>query len=211
VAFYILWEAYDRVRTPLPVRAPIIAMVAILGVIMNGAIATAMWRGRKDLNLRTVLIHNAGDAGANLAILVGALVMMRTGWTVIDPLLSVAIAVAVLWSAWGIIRETTHILLEGTPRTLHVEQVARAMLAVPGVAEVHDIHIWSLATDLHALSCHVRVGGETSTRESERILTQLNTLLAQQFNITHTTIQFEPLAQPDTRAYFPAQMRAKDS
>ena len=136
-----------------------------------------MWRGRRDLNLRTVLLHNAGDAASSAAILAGALVIARTGWTLVDPLLGFAIGLAVLWSSGGIIRETTHILLEGTPRGLRVEEVARAMLKVPGVAEVHDIHIWSLAAGLHALSCHVRIE-EMSTRESEKVLAQLNARLA---------------------------------
>ncbi|MBI2956426.1 MAG: cation transporter [Acidobacteria bacterium] len=193
VALYIFYEAYERLQAPVAVRTSVLVWVSLLGIGVNGGIAWAMWRGRRDLNLRAVLIHNAGDAASNAAILAGALVMARTGWYGLDAVLSFAIGAAILWSSAGIIRETTNILLEGTPRGLDVETVARAMLKVPGVLEVHDIHIWSLAAHLHALSCHVRVS-EMSTRESEKILEQLNALLAHDFNISHTTIQFEPEA-----------------
>lgn len=191
VAGYIFYEAYLRLRAPEPVDTSLMVWVALVGIGVNGGIAWGMWRGRRDLNLRTVLIHNAGDSASCAGILVGALVIARTGWSVVDPLLGFAIGAAVLWSSWGVIKEATNILLEGTPRGVDVETVARAMLKVPGVLEVHDVHIWSLAAHSPALSCHVRIG-EMSTRESEQILAQLNERLAREFGITHTTIQFEP-------------------
>ncbi|MBI4465847.1 MAG: cation transporter [Acidobacteria bacterium] len=210
VAGYIFYEAYRRFRNPVPVDAGLMLWVSLAGVGVNALIALLMWGGRSDLNLRTVLIHNAGDAASSAGILLGALAIARTGWTLVDPLLGFAIGLAVLWSSGGVIRETTHILLEGTPRELKVEEVARAMLKVSGVAEVHDIHIWSLAAHLHALSCHVRIR-EMSTRESEKILTQLNALLARDFHISHTTIQFESRAEPETAHYFPAGTRPDHS
>jgi len=209
VALYIFYEAFARLRAPVEVNTGWMLWVAAAGIVVNGGIAWLMWRGRGDLNLRTVLIHNAGDAASSAGILAGALVIARTGWTVVDPLLSFAIGAAVLWSSAGVIRESAHILLEGTPRGIRVEEVAQAMLRVPGVAEVHDIHIWSLAAHLHALSCHVRIE-EMSTRESEKILAQLNALLAREFRISHTTIQFEPRAAEAAR-YFPVAENRKGS
>lgn len=208
VAGYILFEAYQRLRRPVPVETGLMAWIALIGIGVNGGIAWAMWRGRRDLNLRTVLIHNAGDAASNAGILVGALLIARTGWLVIDPIISAAIGLAVLWTTWGVLKSTTNILLEGTPAELSIEAVARAMLKVPGVVEVHDIHIWSLAARLHALSCHVRIG-EMSTSESEKILDQLKALLAREFNISHTTIQFEPEAASAAH-YFPASRHRDD-
>lgn len=210
VAGYIFYEAYQRFLSPVPVGTTLMVWVAVLGIGVNGGIALAMWRGRRDLNLRTVLIHNAGDAASNLGILAGALAIARTGWLLIDPLISVAIGAAVLWTSWGILKETTNILLEGTPADLSVEDVARAMLKLPGVAEVHDVHIWSLAAHLHALSCHVRIE-EMPTRESEKILAQLNALLARDFGISHTTIQFESLTTPAPAHFVPSQTKEKDS
>jgi len=203
VALYLFYAAYQRFRNPAPVLTEVLVWVSLAGIVVNGGIAWGMWRGRSDVNLRTVVVHNAGDAASNVAILAGALVMERTGWLWVDPLLSVAIGVAVLWSSWSVIKETTNILLEGTPRGVDVEQVARAMLKVPGVLEVHDVHIWSLASSLHALSCHVRIA-EMSTRDSEKILAQLNELLEREFGITHTTIQFEPATAAAKVHYFPS-------
>lgn len=203
VAGYIFYEAYRRLRAPVAVDAGLVLWVALAGIGVNSGIALLLWRGRRDLNLRSVLIHNAGDAASSAGLLVGALAMARTGWFGFDPLLSLAIGAGVLWGSWGVIQETTNILLEGTPREVKVEEVARAMLKVPGVAEVHDIHIWSLAAHLHALSCHVRIQ-EMSTRESEKVLEQLNALLARDFRISHTTIQFEPRVTPPPTSYLPA-------
>lgn len=210
IAGYIFYEAYQRFRTPIEVGTTLMVWVSVVGIGVNGGIAGLMLRGRRDLNLRTILIHNAGDAASNVAILVGAVVISQTGWILIDPLLGFAIGAAVLWSSWGIIKQTTNILLEGTPPDIQVEKVARAMLQVPGVVEVHDIHIWSLAAHLHALSCHVRIG-EMSTSESEKILDQLNALLAREFSISHTTIQFEPQTAPAAAHYFPAGPSPKNS
>jgi cobalt-zinc-cadmium efflux system protein len=203
VAAYIFYASYQRLQSPQPVLTEVLVWVSLAGIVVNGGIAWRMWRGRSDVNLRTVVIHNAGDAASNVAILAGALVMQRTGWLWVDPLLSAAIGAMVLWSSWGVIKETTNILLEGTPRGVNVEQVARAMLKVPGVVEVHDVHIWSLASSLHALSCHVRIA-EMSTRESEKILEQLNALLEREFGITHTTIQFESQPLAAKVHYFPS-------
>jgi cobalt-zinc-cadmium efflux system protein len=200
VAAYIFYHAYHRLRHPAPVGTTLMLWIALAGIVVNGGIAWAMWRGRRDLNLRTVLVHNAGDAASNLGIVVGAVVIARTGWLIVDPLISFAIGAAVLWSTVGVLKDTTNILLEGTPAAVKVESVARAMLTVPGVTEVHDIHIWSLAAHLHALSCHVRVK-EMSTRESEKILEQLNRLLAEQFSLNHTTIQVESAAEAATQLH----------
>ena len=208
VAGYILYHAYQRLLRPVPVETGLIIWISLAGIAVNGGIAWAMWRGRRDMNLRTVLIHNAGDAASNLGILVGAVLIARTGWLVIDPAISAAIGLAVLWTTWGVLKSSTNILLEGTPPEVKVEEVARAMLKVPGVVEVHDIHIWSLAAHLHALSCHVRIG-EMSTSASEKILDQLNALLAREFNISHTTIQFEPESSSEPH-YVPAPHRHND-
>lgn len=203
VAVFLFFKAYERLRAPVSVGTDLMFWISLAGIGVNGGIAWVMWRGRRDVNLRTVLIHNAGDAASNLAILIGAVAMARTGWYLLDPLLGFGIGVLILWSAWGVLKETTNILLEGTPPELKVEEVARAMLTVPGVSEVHDVHIWMLGSNLRALSCHVRVE-EMSTRESEKVLGQLNAVLAREFHIGHTTIQFEPKTAPLSAPQFPS-------
>jgi len=196
VAGYIIWEGYKRLQAPVPVRTGTMLVVAIVALGVNSGIALGLRRGRGDLNIRSVFVHNASDAAANLGILVGAIVIAYTGWYAVDPIISFGIAALVLWSAWGIIRETTNILLEGLPKGMRLEEVAREILQVPGVAEIHDVHIWSLGSDLHALSCHVRVA-DMQMRETGELLARINQVLAERFHITHTTIQFEhTLTQP---------------
>lgn len=209
VAGYIVWEAYTRLQAPEPVRANVMLAVAVLALGVNSGIALALVRGRRDVNIHAVLIHNAGDAISNLGIIAGALLIARTGWYVIDPIISFAIAALVVWSAAGILHETANILLEGLPKGIRLEDVVGALVAIPGVEEIHDVHIWSLGSHLHALSCHVRIG-DMQVREAGKILAHINQVLAQRFQITHTTIQFEHTAAR-TAHYMPAGIRRDNS
>jgi cobalt-zinc-cadmium efflux system protein len=195
VALYIFYESYERLRAPVPVREDLMLWIALVALAINGGITLALVRGRRDLNLRSILIHNLGDALSNVAILAGALAIRWWGMTWVDPLLGLAIAALVLWSSIGILRESSHILLEGTPESIPVPGVAAAILAVPGVAEVHDVHVWTLGSDLHALSCHVSIP-DMHMEESQRILDAINATLRDRFHITHTTIQFERAGLP---------------
>lgn len=192
---YILWESVARLLHPVPVAEAWMLWVAALALFINAAITLALVRGRRDLNLRAILIHNFGDALSNLAILAGALAIRWTGALWVDPALGIAIAALVLWSSFGILRDTSHILLEGAPRSLRIEAVAQAILSVEGVREVHDIHVWTLGTDLHALSCHIRIP-DMHMEDSEKILAAIQSRLARDFHISHTTIQFERAGLP---------------
>lgn len=207
VALYIIWEAYGRLRAPEPVRAGVMLAVAAIALGVNSGIALALVRGRRDLNIRTILVHNAGDAASNLGIMIGAFAIARTGWYVIDPIISFAIAALVFWSAVGILRGTSNILLEGLPKGLKLEDVVQALVAIPGVKEIHDVHIWSLGSNYHALSCHVRVD-DIGMREAGKLLAHINQVLAQRFHITHTTIQFEPAPPP--AHYMPAGLNIQN-
>jgi cobalt-zinc-cadmium efflux system protein len=201
-ALFILYESWQRLWQPVEVRAEWMIGVAAFALLINGGITLALVRGRRDLNLRSILIHNFGDALSNVAILAGALVMRFTGMAWVDPALGLAIGALVLWSSYGILKESSHILLEGLPRDLCLEDVAHAILRVPGVAEVHDIHIWTLGTDLHALSCHVRIP-DMHMEESEKILASINEFLAREFHITHSTVQFERAGLRQTELLMP--------
>lgn len=201
VAVYILFEAVERLRRPVIVHTGLMFWVAILALCVNGGITLALVRGRRDLNLRSILIHNFGDALSNVAILAGALAIRWTGAHWVDPAIGMAIGVMVLWSAAGILFESSHILLEGLPRNLQLKDVARAILELPRVEEVHDIHIWTIGTELQALSCHVRIP-DMHMEESEELLTLLRERLAVRFHITHSTIQFERAGLPSDAGYF---------
>src|SRR5207245_6247006 len=157
LSLWLGYEAVQRLRTPVEVIESWMIWTSIAALAVNGGITLALVRGRRDLNLRSILIHNFGDALSNIAIIAGALIIHATGARWIDPVLGLAIGLLVLWSSIGILRESSHILLEGRPLDLQVEDVARAMLKIEGVQEVHDVHLWSLGGGHHALSLHARV------------------------------------------------------
>jgi cobalt-zinc-cadmium efflux system protein len=210
-ALFVIVESVDRLRHSVEVRAGLMLWVSILALIVNGGITLSVHRGRRDLNVRTVWIHNLGDALSNVAVIVGALLIRWTGAHWIDAVIGIGIGGMVLWSGQGILRESGHILLEGLPRGIRLENVAGAILRIDGVQEVHDIHIWTLGTDLHALSCHVRIP-DMHMEESEKILTSIREVLAHDFHITHTTIQFERAGLPAKAGLYmpiPAQRSVK--
>ncbi len=200
VALILAYEAWERFAHPVTVVASWMIATSIAALAVNGGITLALVRGRSDLNLRSILIHNFGDALSNIAILIGAVIIHSTGALWLDPALGLAIGALVLWSAWGILKESAHILLEGRPRGMQLENVARAILAVPGVQEVHDIHIWTLGADVHALSCHVCIP-DMHMDESERILAAICESLSRDFRISPTTIQFERAGLPRDSGY----------
>jgi cobalt-zinc-cadmium efflux system protein len=195
VALVLIGESVDRLRHPVEVHTTIMLWASLFALAVNGGITLAVHRGRKDLNVRTVWLHNLGDALSNIAIIAGALAIRWTGARWFDAALGIAIGAMVLWSGTGILRESGHILLEGLPRNIRLADVAAAILRVEKVQEVHDIHIWTLGTDLHALSCHVRIP-DMHMEESEKILADIREVLARDFHITHTTIQFERAGLP---------------
>jgi cobalt-zinc-cadmium efflux system protein len=145
---------------------------------------------RHDLNIRSAFVHMLGDALGSVAIIGGALVIRYTGWVQVDPVLSILIGVLVVWTAWDIVRESLNILLEGLPRGILLQEVADSMQAVEGVLDVHDLHIWSLGSHTHALSCHVLID-DVPPSSSDAILRRINGVLDDRFQISHTTVQFE--------------------
>ena len=195
VGIYLFYEGYQRIMRPEPVASGAMLAVGITALIVNGGISWALLGERNDLNMRAVFIHNLGDALSNVAIIGGAWVIHVTGRTIIDPVLGFLIAGLVLWSAVGIIRDSVEILLESLPKGMTLERVAAAILRINGVMEVHDVHIWSLGSNSHALSCHVHIL-DMPTSESERIAHQVREVLTHEFEIHHTTIQFEHAHPP---------------
>src|SRR3954471_19434445 len=163
--------------------------VAAVGVVMNGVIAFFLHRSGSDVNMRSALLHMLGDTFSTAAVILGGWAILATGQNWIDPALSFAIGALILWSSFGIIRETLNILLEGTPKGVSMEGLAEAMKQVDGVHDVHDLHVWSIGSEMHALSCHIAIA-DIPPSASEAILRDLKERLAG-FRIHHTTIQFE--------------------
>jgi cobalt-zinc-cadmium efflux system protein len=209
VAGFIFVEAWERFRNPEPVHTGLMIWISVLALAINGGITLSVVRGRRDLNVRAIFVHNLGDALSNVGILAGALLIRAMGAQWLDPLLGAMIGALVLWSSIGILREASHILLEGLPRGMELPNVARVILAAPGVQEVHDIHVWTLGTDLHALSCHICIP-DMHMEQSEQLLHDIRKRLADEFHITHTTIQFERAGLPkDTGFYMPEPFRPR--
>jgi cobalt-zinc-cadmium efflux system protein len=190
VSGFIFYEAFQRLQNPEHVRAGVMIGVAAAGVVMNGVIALLLYRAGSDVNIRSALMHEIGDTLSTGAVIAGGWIIMATGKYWIDPVLSVAIGVLILWSGFGIVRETLNILLEGTPRGIKLEQVAAAMRGIEGVNDVHDLHVWNIGSETRALSCHISIA-DIPPSVSERILRELKECLRHDFQISHTTIQFE--------------------
>jgi cobalt-zinc-cadmium efflux system protein len=188
---WILWESWDRLLHPAPVDDRTMLWVALGAVVLNGGVMMGIRRtGDKSVNMRGAYVHMAGDLLGAIAIIAGALIIHATGWTVADPVLSALIAILIIWTALDIVRESLNILLEGKPRGLELGAVASSIRDVTGVLDVHDLHVWSLGSDSHALSSHVLIEDMPPSRSGE-ILHCINHVLADRFHIHHTTVQFE--------------------
>jgi cobalt-zinc-cadmium efflux system protein len=190
LSVWIAIEAIHRIAAPVQVQPRLMMYVAAAGVLMNGTVATLLWRFSRDVNIRSVFLHMLGDTLSTAAVIAGAAAILFSGLTRIDPMLSILIAGMILWSSVGIIRETLNILLEGTPRNLKLGEIRNAMAAVEGVLDVHDLHVWSLGSQSHALASHITIA-EMPMSECSSILEGINCALRERFHITHTTIQFE--------------------
>jgi cobalt-zinc-cadmium efflux system protein len=187
---WIAITAIHRLNHPVAVQPRLMMVVALAGVLMNGTVATLLWKFSGDVNIRSVYLHMLGDTLSTAAVIVGGAAILFTGLSWIDPVLSILIAAMIVYSSVGIVRETLNILLEGTPRNLQLATIREAMQSVDGVLDVHDLHVWSLGSSSHALASHVTVA-DMPMSDCGCILEGINQTLRDKFHITHTTIQFE--------------------
>ncbi|MHA7835793.1 MAG: cation diffusion facilitator family transporter, partial [Algiphilus sp.] len=186
--------AIQRLFAPAPVAGATVMLIAFVGLLVNLLVAWILMRGEQTINVRGALLHVMGDLLGSVAALTAGAVIYFTGWTPIDPLLSLFVASLILVSAGRLLREVLQVLMEGVPRGISADEVGRAMAAVPGVRAVHDLHIWSLSSSAHALAAHVDLH---AIDDWERLLPQLQALLAERFGITHSTLQPEDIAIND--------------
>jgi cobalt-zinc-cadmium efflux system protein len=190
LALFLFYESYERLRNPQPVVESTMIVVAAIGLALNLFIVWRLGGHGHDMNIRAAWIHMMGDALSCIAIIAGAVVIHYTGWQKIDPVLSILIGLMIIWSGWGIIQESLNVLLEGSPKGIELEEVTGGMRGVDGVIDVHDLHIWSLGSQAHALSCHVLID-DVPPSASEAILRSIKAVLCDRFSINHSTIQFE--------------------
>ena len=193
IAAGIAIEAYQRLLHPEPVQVSLVVVLAIVGVVLN---AIGMWLTHTgpgaSLNLRSTFLHLAGDLLNSVGVLASAALIALTGRLAIDAVVSFLIAATIVWSAVRLCREAVDVLLEGVPAHLEVSDIGAALGKVPGVAAVHDLHVWTITSGLVALSCHIVVVCDgPGCRSHDQILTDAKAALKARFQIEHTTIQFE--------------------
>ena len=191
VAFGIFREACERLWHPAPVLVGPMLVVAVVGLAVNLVVALVLREhDHHDLNVRSAFLHVLGDALASIGVIAAGVVIALTGWTLVDPLVSVLIGVIILIGSGRVLRESLHILIEGMPTGLTATAVAEAMGRVAGIGEVHDLHVWTVSPGYVALSAHV-VLTDQSLSQSQGVMDRLKQTLAERFGIEHTTIQFE--------------------
>ena len=188
----IVLEAVHRLQHPGAVRGGVMAAAAVVGLLISLLIARLLQPLGRDLTVKSALVHIWGDALAAGGIIVAGLLIIATGWLAIDPVLSLAIAALIAWSAWRVVAAAIDILLESTPADLRADSVAAAVKRVPGVRDLHDLHIWSLGAQSRAMSAHLLIDDQRVT-QAQDILAEVREVLAHEFEIEHTTIQFESL------------------
>lgn len=191
LAGYIFYESVQRFLRPEPVQSLPMIVVALIALALNTGIALALHHGSQDINVRSVFIHMIGDAAASIGVVVAGIGIWLTGSVLWDPIVSLLIGLFIIWSSWSILRETVSILLEGTPTGINPIDVAHDIEQLPGVANVHDLHIWSLDSDLRALSAHLVITNPSSTSYQEviAIVQDAKRLLAERYQIAHATLE----------------------
>jgi cobalt-zinc-cadmium efflux system protein len=192
IVIWITWEAVQRLRQSETVTPWIMLITATVGIAVNLYIVLGLRaEGGENLNVRGAMLHALGDIGASAGVIVSALVILLTGWRYADPIISLGIAALVAKSAWDLLGEAIDILMESSPRDLNVAQLARDVVRVRGVSDVHDLHVWSIAGGMRVLTAHVQVADDQKLSEADKLVNQIHCLVCDQYNISHTTIQME--------------------
>lgn len=187
----IIWEAIQRFFDPQPVQSGPMILVALVAIILNGVISYWLWAGSKrDLNLRSAYLHMLGDAISALGVVAAGIFVAVTGNPIADPVISIVIGGFIIRSSWGIITEALNVLMEATPKGIDMAALESSIKNVRGVLSVHDLHVWSVASNMLSFSCHVRVSEQT-VKSGEQILKSVAHTVRHDYGIAHTTIQVE--------------------
>lgn len=188
----IAFEAVRRFNEPAPVGSATIMVVAGIGFVINLGTALLFMRSQHDLNAKGAYLHMMADAGVSLGVVVAGGLIMATGWSVVDPIVSLAIVAVILWSTWGLLKDSVNLALDGAPSGVDVAGLEKALVALPGVRAVHDLHVWALSTTETALTAHLvhdRADGAALIGEAQAV--------ARRHAIGHTTLQLETERLPD--------------
>jgi len=192
VTVLIVFDSIDRLAHPGPVRAGIVVVVASVGLVINGLAVLILRDGSNDLNMRSAVLHMAGDALASLAVvLAGVVMLLEPSATWLDPVAALAVAAIIVQQAVRIFRASIDVLLESTPTGLDLDDLTGSMAAVPGVAEVHDLHVWNLSSELRVLSAHLVLDGHPSLEQAQAVGDQVKHVIAEPYAISHSTLELE--------------------
>jgi cobalt-zinc-cadmium efflux system protein len=191
VSSYIFYEAYHRFTQPAPVKTPLMLTIAVVGLFGNLGGVLLLNRGsRRSLNVKAAFWHVLGDTISSVGVIIAGIVILLTDNYLADPVAAAAIGVIIMWGAVRIVRESADVLLEAVPKDVDVSDVVDSVRNIPGVNEVHDIHIWTITSDVYALSAHVVIDDQMVSRSMEIVKT-VRQELAKRYNISHTTLQLE--------------------
>jgi cobalt-zinc-cadmium efflux system protein len=189
IGFYIFYESYKRFRQPPEVKSVPMLIIAATGLAANLVTASLLFRGRQEnLNLRGAFLHVLGDTLGSIGAIVAGLLMMLRQWYLADPIVSTIVGALILYSSWELVSESVDILLEGTPRHLKISNILYDLGSIAGVVSVHDLHVWSITSDMTAMSCHVVL---RQNEDSGAALSKLSNLMREKYGIEHATIQIE--------------------
>lgn len=187
----LMWEAFNRLGKPEPTQGLTMMAVAAIGVVVNGASALMFLRGgKRDANVRGAFLHLAADAAVSVGVVVAGAIIWKTSWLWVDPAMSLLISVVVLAGTWGLLREALHLALAGVPSHVDAGAVRAYLAALPGICEVHDLHVWAMSTTEVAMTAHVVMTWES---EPPSFLRDLERELHERFGIDHSTVQIEPV------------------
>jgi len=189
IAIFIFYEAYRRILDPPSVKGAEVLVIATIGLVANAWVATKL-HGHSDLNIKGAYLHVLGDALASLAVIAGAVVIILTGYNRIDPILSILIGAFLLVGAFRLVFGSVHILLEFAPKHVNAEKLLDAIMEIDGIKGAHDIHIWSICSNIHAMSAHILVD-RMHVQQTESLIREIRRIVKDRFGIMHTTLQFE--------------------
>ncbi len=191
IAAVIFYEAYHRWQQPPEVNSLIMVIVATAGLSVNIFVASWLRREqRSNLNIRSAFWHALGDALASIGVIAGGIIIMLTGWSLVDPIISILIGCIIFLAAWRILKEGLSVLLEATPHHIDIAKMVNTLNQKEGVKGVHDVHVWSISPEIHAMSCHVFID-DLPTSQAADIRKEIEDSLRQQFDIEHTVLQME--------------------
>ena len=192
----LAWEAIQRMQTPAPMEAGTVMVVAGIGVIINTVTAWLFLTGSKgDLNIRGAFLHMAADALVSVGVVIAAALYLWQGWTWIDPVVSLLIALVVVIGTWSLFHRSLHLLFDGVPDGIEMTAVRQSLADLPGVVAVHDLHVWAMSTADNALTAHLVISDEAGDRDT--LLAQAMAMLHTQFELRHVSLQFESQAFAD--------------